>query len=57
MTSPKNYWSIIKTFLENKKIPCIPPLLHDDKFITNLSHMISTQMIKICDTSICKPLL
>ena len=34
MTSPKNYWSIIKTFLENKKIPCIPPLLHDDKFIT-----------------------
>ena len=25
----------IKTFLNNRKIPCIPPLLHDDKFITN----------------------
>ena len=35
MTSPKSYWSILKTFLNNKEIPCIPPLLHDDKFITN----------------------
>ena len=32
-TSPKSYWSILKTFLNNKKIPCIPPLLHQDKFI------------------------
>ena len=30
-TSPKSYWSILKTFLNNKKIPCIPPLLHNDK--------------------------
>ena len=35
MTSPKSYWSILKTFLNNKKIPCIPPLLHNDKLITN----------------------
>ena len=35
MTSPKSYWSILKTFLNDKKIPCIPPLIHDDKFITN----------------------
>ena len=35
MTSPKSYWSIFKTFLNNKKVPCIPRLLHDDKFITN----------------------
>ena len=35
MTSPKSYWSILKTFLNNNKIPCIPPLLHEDKFITN----------------------
>ena len=35
MTSPKSYWSILKIFLHNKKIPCIRPLLHDDKFITN----------------------
>ena len=32
-TSPKSYWSILKTFLNNKKIPCIPPLLHQNKFI------------------------
>ena len=32
-TSPKPYWSILKTFLNNKKIPCIPPLLHNGKFI------------------------
>ena len=32
-TSPKSYWSIFKTFLNNKKIPCIPPLLHENKFI------------------------
>ena len=28
-TSPKAYWSILKTFLNNKKIPCIP---HSDIF-------------------------
>ena len=32
-TSPKLYWSILKTFLNNKNIPCIPPLLHKGKFI------------------------
>ena len=32
-TSPKSYWSTLKTFLNNKKIPCIPPLLHENKFI------------------------
>ena len=32
-TSPKSYRSIVKTFLSNKKIPCIPPLLHNGKFI------------------------
>ena len=34
MTSQKSYWSSLKTFINNKKIPCIPKL-HDDKFITN----------------------
>ena len=34
MASPKPYWFILKTFLNNKKVPRIPPLLHDDKFIT-----------------------
>ena len=34
-TSQKSYWSILKTFLNNRKIPCIPPLLHKDKFVTD----------------------
>ena len=29
----KCYWSLLKTFLNNKKISCIPPLSHDDKFV------------------------
>ena len=35
MTSPKSYSSILKTFLNNRKITRIPQLLQDDKFITN----------------------
>ena len=35
LTSPKTYWSILKTFLNNKKILCIPPLFHENKFITD----------------------
>ena len=113
--SQKSYWSILKTFLNNKKIPRIPSLIHQDKFVTDFkekanifnnffanqysivsnnselpvtltrktheslstidfstddilkiirnldpdkSHghdMISIRMIKICDTSICRP--
>ena len=33
MTSPKSYWSILKTFQNNKKILCILPLLHENQFI------------------------
>ena len=32
-TTPKLYWSILKIFLNNKKLPCIPPLLHENKFV------------------------
>ena len=34
LTSPKTYWSILKTFL-NKKIPCISPHFQENKFITD----------------------
>ena len=34
-TSAKTYWSILKRFLNDKKIPCIPPLFHDNEFITD----------------------
>ena len=31
----KPYWSLLKCFLNNKKIPLIPPLFHENKFVTN----------------------
>ena len=33
--SSKAYWSILKSFLNNKKIPLIPPLFYKNCFITN----------------------
>ena len=33
--SPKAYCSILKTFLNNKKIPCIPPIYHNNNSITD----------------------
>ena len=35
LTSPKRYWSTLKAFVNNKKIPCIPPLFHENKFIAD----------------------
>ena len=35
MTSMKSYWSNLKMFLNNKKIPCIPPLSHQNKYVTD----------------------
>ena len=32
----KMYWSILKTFYNNKKVPLIPPLLIDNKFVTDI---------------------
>ena len=32
----KTYWSILKTFYNNKKIPLIPPLLINDKFVIDI---------------------
>ena len=36
LLQPKTYWSILKTFYNGKKIPLIPPLLVDDKFVTDM---------------------
>ena len=33
--SPTTYWSLLKVFLNNKKIPIIPPLFHENKFVTD----------------------
>ena len=32
----KTYWPILKTFYNDKKIPLIPPLLVDDKHVTDI---------------------
>ena len=32
----KCYWSILKNFLNGKEIPCIPPIFHNDNFITDI---------------------
>ena len=34
-TSSKFYWLLLKTLLNGKKIPCIPPLFHGDKCIVD----------------------
>ena len=35
MTSLKTYWSLPKILLNNKKILCIPPLLQNNKYVTD----------------------
>ena len=38
MNAQKNYkvyWSLLKTFLSNKKIPIIPSLFYDNRFIAD----------------------
>ena len=33
--STKTYWDLLKIFLNDRKIPVIPPLFHNNKFVTN----------------------
>ena len=37
LTSAKTYWSILKRFLNNKKIPCITSLFHENTSETSNS--------------------
>ena len=32
-TSPKAYWSLMETFLNNKNFPCIPPIFYENDFV------------------------
>ena len=34
-TSPKTYWSVLKSFHNNEKIPYILPIFHENRFLTN----------------------
>ena len=36
LVQAKTYWSILKTFYNGKNIPLIPPLLVNDKFVTDM---------------------
>ena len=39
-TSSKCSWSLLKTLLNRKKILCIPPLPHGDKYIVDFSRRV-----------------
>ena len=36
-SAPKTYWSILKLFVNGKKIPLIPAILFNDQLVTNFS--------------------
>ena len=39
-TSANPYWSILKTLLNNKKIPSIPPLFYQGEYVTNFKEKV-----------------
>ena len=41
-SDPRTCWSILNRFLYNTKIPAIPPLLVNDKFVSNFVASICT---------------
>ena len=51
LTPPKYYWSLLKTILNDKKIPCIPHIIHDNKFVTDFSkkaNLFNSFFVKLC---------
>ena len=44
----KTYWSILKSFLIGKKIPCIPPLFENNEYITDFKKKSGTIQIILC---------
>ena len=34
-TSTKCYWSLIETLLNEKKVPCVPPIYHNNRYVTD----------------------
>ena len=39
--APKYYLSLLKTMLNNKNVPCIPPIFHDNKFVTDFTKKVN----------------
>ena len=50
---PKKYWSILNTFLNKKKITLIPPILHNDTFVTDMKE--TADIFNICFSLQCSP--
>ena len=44
----KTYWSLLNRFLNNKKIPLIPPLFHENKFVTEKGELFNSFFAKQC---------
>ena len=50
-TSAKMYWSILKALLNNKEIPCIPPLFHEGKYVIDFkkkAELFNSFFVKQC---------
>ena len=45
--SSKAYWSMLKTFLNNKKIPCSPPVYHNNNYITDFERRLRSSAIPL----------
>ena len=50
----KTYWSILKSFYNDRKVPLIPPLLIVDKFVTDIQTKINISNKFFADQ--CQPL-
>ena len=51
-TAPKTYWPILKTFVKSSKIPLIPPLLVDNKLVTNFLDKANFSIISLLNNAL-----
>ena len=54
-TGPKAYWKVLNKLLNKSNIPIIPPILHNNKFITNFiekSNLFNKYFVEQCKTFI-----
>ena len=46
----KTYWSLLNRFLNNRKIPLIPPLFHENIFVTDFEENVELFITFFCKT-------
>ena len=51
-SAPKTYWSILKSFVNGKKIPLIPPILVKDQLVTYLMNSLLNNVILLKMTAL-----